>query len=83
MTHQLMLSAKKKWRKPDGQNRLPETRRPHSSLDGKTPDQAYSRRAGAGIGGSLNHAEIHLRNARNLFKRTQPPLIGHFHRSRK
>ena len=24
MTHQLMLSAKKKWRKPDGQNRLPE-----------------------------------------------------------
>jgi hypothetical protein len=24
MTHQLMLSAKKKWRKLDGQNRLPE-----------------------------------------------------------
>jgi len=24
MTHQLMLSAKKKWRKLDGQNRLPD-----------------------------------------------------------
>ena len=24
MTHQLMLSAMKKWRKLDGQNRLPE-----------------------------------------------------------
>jgi hypothetical protein len=24
MTHQLMLSAKKKWRKRDGHNRLPE-----------------------------------------------------------
>jgi len=24
MTHQRMLSAKKKWRKLDGQNRLPE-----------------------------------------------------------
>ena len=24
MTHQLMLSARTKWRKPDGQNRLPE-----------------------------------------------------------
>ena len=24
MTHQLMLAAKKKWRKLDGQNRLPE-----------------------------------------------------------
>ena len=24
MTHQLMLSAKNKWRKLDGQNRLPE-----------------------------------------------------------
>ena len=24
MTHQLMLSARKKWRKLDGQNRLPE-----------------------------------------------------------
>jgi len=24
MTHQLMISAKKKWRKLDGQNRLPE-----------------------------------------------------------
>lgn len=24
MTHQLMLSVKKKWRKLDGQNRLPE-----------------------------------------------------------
>ena len=24
MTHHLMLSAKKKWRKLDGQNRLPE-----------------------------------------------------------
>jgi hypothetical protein len=24
MTHQLMMSAKKKWRKLDGQNRLPE-----------------------------------------------------------
>ena len=34
MTHQLMLSAKKKWRKPDGQNRLPEIIREVEFRDG-------------------------------------------------
>ena len=34
MTHQLMLSAKKKWRKLDGQNRLPEIIRGVEFRDG-------------------------------------------------
>jgi len=47
MTHQLMLSAKKKWRKLDGQNRLPEIIQGLNSATGsstksKPPDQAIN-----------------------------------------
>ena len=38
MTHQLMLSAKKKWRKPDGQNRLPEIIQGVECRDGIKPE---------------------------------------------
>ena len=38
MTHQLMLSAKKKWRKLDGQNRLPEIIRGVEFRDGIKPE---------------------------------------------
>ena len=38
MTHQLMLSAKKKWCKPDGQNRLPEIIQGVEFRDGIKPE---------------------------------------------
>ena len=38
MTHQLMLSARKTWRKPDGQNRLPEIIQGVEFRDGIKPE---------------------------------------------
>ncbi len=38
MTHQLMLSARKKWRKPDGQNRPPEIIEGVEFRDGIKPE---------------------------------------------
>jgi len=50
------------------------SRRPHSSLDRQTPDQALLQRAVTDNGGSITEAEIHLRNPRDLFRQTEPPL---------
>ena len=41
------------------------TRRPHSSLDRQTPDQALLQCADANPGGSIIEAEIHLSTRRN------------------
>ena len=38
MTHQLVLHAKQKWRKPDGPSRLPGILRAVECRDGITPD---------------------------------------------
>ena len=49
-------------------------RRPHSSLDGKTPDQAYFTPAATPLG-SLTPAEAPLIDAEKLFRQTGPPQI--------
>ena len=57
------------------------SRRPHSSLDGKTPDQA-SQPVVTNPGGGTTEREIHLRNGSTLFKQSGPPLCklaGRFH----
>ena len=41
---------------------LLQRRRPHSSLDGQTPDQAYFNQLPTNPGGGITEAEIHLRN---------------------
>ena len=47
-------------------------RRPHSSLDGMTPDQAYFGAAASPLG-SLTPAEAPLIDAENLFRQPGPP----------
>jgi hypothetical protein len=49
-------------------------RRPHSSLDRRTPDEAYLHCAAANRGCSITMAEIHLAAANRLFKQTEPDL---------
>ncbi|CVI25204.1 hypothetical protein AGR4A_pAt30019 [Agrobacterium tumefaciens str. B6] len=53
------------------------TRRPHSSLDRQTPDQAYFN-AGTDDGGGISKAEIHLEKRPKLFRQTEPPLTAIF-----
>ncbi len=48
------------------------SRRPHSSLDGMTPDQAYLPPPPLG---SLNPAEAPLIDAKKLFRQSDPPQI--------
>ena len=48
-------------------------RRPHSSLDRMTPDQAYFTRLPQDRG-SLNPAGFHLSRREPLFRQTEPPL---------
>ena len=55
-------------------------RRPHSSLDRQTPDEAYFNCAAANPGCSITEAEIHLTEATSLFKQTEPPLVETFYR---
>ncbi len=52
------------------------THRPHSTLDGRTPDQAYFNQAYARSGSGVTKADIHIENAGNLFKQTEPPLVA-------
>src|SRR5213075_2194603 len=49
-------------------------RRPHSSLDRQTPDQAYFNRLPQARG-SLNPAGLHLSSPKLLFRQTETPLI--------
>ena len=49
-------------------------RRPHSSLDRNTPDEAYFNAQQANPGCGITTAEIHLTAAKSLFKQTEPPL---------
>jgi hypothetical protein len=51
-------------------------RRPHSSLDRRTPDQAYFTALQPIPGCSITMAEIHLAAANRLFKQTEPALIS-------
>ncbi|SCX34678.1 putative transposase OrfB [Agrobacterium rosae] len=44
------------------------SRRPHSSLDRQTPDQALLQRAGTNDGGGIIEAEIHLTKRPKLFR---------------
>ena len=50
--------------------RFYNSRRPHSSLDGQTPDQAYFNQPLPG--GGIAEAEIHLETAPNPFRQTEP-----------
>ncbi len=50
--------------------------RPHASLGGQTPDQAYIQRAAANPGSGLTQTEIHLAMAPTLFKQSEPPLAS-------
>ena len=50
-------------------------RRPHSSLDGTTPDQAYFTPAATPLG-SLTSAEATLIDAEILFRQPGPPQPG-------
>ena len=54
---------------------LYNSRRPHSSLDGMTPDQAYFHPAATPLG-SLTLADAPLIEAENLFKQPGPPLCS-------
>ncbi|MDH7804563.1 hypothetical protein P3T31_004631 [Rhizobium sp. AN70] len=58
---------------------LYNNRRPHSSLDRKTPDRALLQRADANDGGGIIEAEIHLAKRPKLFRQTEPPP-GRCHR---
>lgn len=49
-------------------SRLLLSRRPHSSLDAPSPDQAYFQPANARGGSGVTEAENHLENARILLK---------------
>jgi hypothetical protein len=48
------------------------TRRPDSSLDRQTPDQALLQRPDANEGCSIITAETHLAKCRKLFKQSEP-----------
>lgn len=50
------------------------TRRPHSSLDRQTPDQALLQRAGTNNGCGIIEAETHLAKRPKLFRQTEPAL---------
>lgn len=51
-------------------------RRPHSSLERRTPDQAYFKPADADTGGGITKAEIRLKTACELLKQTEPPQVA-------
>jgi putative transposase len=50
------------------------SRRPHSSLDRQTPDQALLQRASTNDGGGMMEAETHLAKRPKLLRQTEPPL---------
>ncbi len=50
------------------------SKRPHSSPDGRNPAQAYLNTVATNLGRGLTEREIHLQNRSKLFKRTEPPL---------
>ena len=50
------------------------SRRPHSSLDRQTPDQAYFNALAPIDGGGIIEAEIHLAKRPKLFRQTAPAL---------
>lgn len=53
------------------------SRRPHSSLDAPSPDQAYFQPANARGGSGVTEAENHLENARILLKSNEPSLFDY------